>query len=294
MRTADKKSKYGAVGSKNPLKKIVLLTVFSGVLLLITNSAIWLNKQIFDAEKFTQIVTTSINSESSRTAIAQNITDDIFVDRPISKRIAGDFSVKIISGLLNTSQFNNVLNAAIQQMHVYATSNNQADVVIELGAVKDILLQLATISESLGRDVTIDTNKIPDQIVLIEETDIPDLYSATVVMLWIAPISLVFALILLIYPYLKKIADYKDILLIQGLFITVTSFIGYLIGPLFRPPVLSQVNVENRVVIGNLYDTFIASFNSQTLILTLIGVSMALLASAINFYPRFKKTLHKQ
>jgi hypothetical protein len=272
-------------------KKIIWFSLLAGVLLLITNSAVWVNRQIFNTDNFTHTVTTSITSESSRTAIAQNITDKIFTDRPIAQRIAGDFSTKIIGGLLDTDQFNNVLTVAVQRMQVYVTSDNQEDVTIELGSVKDVITQLTAVSETLGREAKVNPDNIPDQIVLIEEEDVPDLYSASVVMLWLAPISLVASLILLAYPYFKKWQVPKKILLVQGVLITLVSLLGYLVGPMFKPPVLSQIKYESRTVVGNLFDAFIATFNSQTVFLTLIGVLLALIGTAWIGYPRFKEAL---
>jgi len=293
MKTRAQTTQSGTSKISMSYKKTAVLTIVAGFLLLVTNSALWVNRNIFNAENFTQIVTTSITSESSRTAIAQNITDNIFQDRPIAKRIAGDFTVKIVSGLLDTTQFNSVLATAVERMQVYVTSSDQEDITIELGAVKDILAQLTSVSESLGREVTVDSSNIPDRITLIEEKDVPDLYNVTVVMLWLAPISLVLALVLLVYPYVKKGVNRSHILLMQGIVVTVVSFAGYLIGPLFRPPVLSQVSVENRVVIGNLYDAFIATFNSQTQLVTVSGLLAIVVAISLIGYPYARQSLAK-
>jgi len=274
--------------NQKSVKNIIIMSLFAGFLLLLTNSAAWVNNQIFNTDNFTNTVTTSLTSESSRVAISQNITDKIFIDKPIAKRVAGDFSTKIIGGLLATDQFSSVVSTAAERMQVYVTSNNQEDVTIELGGVKDILAQLTNVSESLGREVSIDSSNIPDRITLIEEKDIPDLYLAGVVMLWIAPVTLIFALVLLVYPYVKRGDNRKYILLQQGIVVTLVSFMGYLIGPLFRPPVLAQISVENRVVIGNLYDAFIATFNNQTAFVTLSGITMIVIATILISYPRLR------
>jgi energy-converting hydrogenase Eha subunit E len=296
MKSSTNEAQKATPSSSRNYKKVVWVSLIAGLLLLITNSAVWVNRQIFNASNFTSIVTESITSESSRAAIAQNITDKIFAERPIAKRVAGDFSTKIIGGLLNTDQFSNVLSTAAERMQVYVTSDNQEDVTVELGAVKDIITQLTAVSESLGREASIDSNNIPDQILLIEEENVPDLYSVSVIMLWLAPVTLVGALLLLAYPYFKKWGKPNKILLSQGAIIIAVSFMGYLVGPLFRPPVLSQINVENRVVIGNLYDAFIATYNNQTISLTLIGLALIIIGLAWTGYPRARRALleHKK
>jgi energy-converting hydrogenase Eha subunit E len=272
-------------------RKLIWFSIFAGFLLLITNSAYWFNNQIFNKDNFTSTVTTSLTSESSRFAIAENVTNRIFTDRPIAKRVAGDFTTKIISGLLDTEQFKSILAMTVERTQAYATSSNQEDVVIELGTVKDILTQITAISESLGREATIDPENIPESIVLINEENVPDLYSYGVVLLWVAPITLTSALLLLAYPYIKKRGDSKRILFTQGIIIMLTSFIGFLVGPLFRPPVLAQISVENRTVVGDLFDAFIATYNSQTALLALVGLSAVVISSAWIGYPHIKKAV---
>jgi energy-converting hydrogenase Eha subunit E len=110
-------------------------------------------------------------------------------------------------------------------------------------------------------------------------------------MLWLAPISLITAFVLLAFPYIKHLNDKRRILLVQGVAVTVVSLLGFLVGPLFKPPVLAQVNYESRTVIGNLYDAFIATFNNQLLFMTLSGLLLVIIATAWIGYPHFKKTL---
>jgi hypothetical protein len=219
----------------------------------------------------------------------------MFADRPVAKRVAGNFSVKLIGGLLDTDQFKNVLTPAVERMQAYVTSSNQESVVIELGGIKDIITKVTNVSETFGRDATINPENIPDEIVIINENDVPDLYRVGVAFLWIAPLSLIAALALLIYPYAKRLNDRKKILITQGGIITAVGLIALLVGPLFRPPVLAAVKGPNgRVVVGNLYDAFIATFNTQTIALTLIGVLLVLIGTSWIGYPYVKNMVQSR
>ncbi len=280
---------------KQSLNKTIILTVFAGFFLLITNSAIWVNNQIFDSENFTNTVTTSLTSESSRTAISEEITNRIFADRPVAKRIAGNFSTKLIGGLLDTDQFKNILTPAVERIQAYATSSNQQTVAIELGGVKDIITRITNVAETLDREVAVNTANIPDQIVIINAENVPDLYKIGIVFLWLAPLAFFAAVALLSYPYLKHLNDKKKILITQGSIITLAGLIGLLVGPLFKPPLMSIAKEPNgRVVIGNLYDAFIATFNSQTTILALLGVLIVLIATAWIGYPYVKNMVNSR
>jgi hypothetical protein len=224
--------------------------------------------------------------------MSQEITDRIFQDRPIVKRIAGDFSTKIISGLLATDQFNNVLTPAVERIQAYATSSNQEDVAIDIAGIKDVIIRITNIAENAGREVNVQPENIPDQITLLESDNVPDFYRIGVVFLWLAPLSFIAALILLVYPYAKRLNDKKKLLVVQGSIITVFGLVGLLVGPLFKPPVLANVNGPNgRVIVGNLYDSFISTFNSQTIVLALVGVLMILISTTWIGYPYAKNAI---
>ncbi len=273
-------------------RRTILLSILAGFFLLIANSAIWVNNQIFDTQAFTSTVTTSLTSESSRTAMAQEITDKVFENRPIAKRIAGDFSTKLVSGLLATEQFNNLLTPAVERIQAYTTSSNQETVSVDLAGVKDIITRITNISANLGNEVTIETENIPDQIILLNADNVPDFYRIGIIFLWLAPLAFIAALALLAYPYIKRLNDRKRIVAVQGSIITVFGLIGLLVGPLFKPPVLSSINSPNgRVIVGNLYDAFIATFNSQTILLALLGVLMVLISTAWIGYPYAKTAI---
>src|SRR5687767_7870147 len=90
--------------SNSLLRKILtaLLLSAAGLALLLVHSAYWINHTIFDQATFTNIVTTSVTSESSRNAIAASTVDRVLADRPVAKRLAGDRLTALLSGLLGS------------------------------------------------------------------------------------------------------------------------------------------------------------------------------------------------
>jgi hypothetical protein len=218
------------------------------------------------------------------------VTDKIFEDRPIAKRLVGNFSDKLISGLLATDQFENVLGVAVDKLQVYATSDEQQDVEIDLTGIKSVITQVTNVADTLGGDVSIETDNVPDTITLVKEENVPDFYRAGVIMMWLAPICLIGAIILLLIPYKKKWHNRKATLITQGTVITLGGFLTLLIGPLVRVPLLAQVNTSNgRIVIGNLYDAFISTFNSQTLWIIIFGLLAVVVGLSIYFVPYASK-----
>lgn len=264
-------------------------SVLAGFLLLITNSAIWVNRYIFDTGNFSNVVTTSLTSESSRRAIAQGVTDRVFADRPVLKNVVGDIPVNIVSGLLGTEQATKAIDVVATRLQTRVTSSEPTPIAVDLSGIKNVLTQLYNVSTNLGREPQINPENIPSEIVLVDEDDIPNLYRASVVFLWLAPLALIGAAVSLIYTYVKNKKEYKLILVIQGACIAGVGMLALLVGPLFRPPLLSKLGTESgRTVIGNLYDAFITTFNAQTGFFIGIGIVMMLSGGGLILYTKLK------
>lgn len=277
------------VRTKLLTKRLIITSLVAGFLLVIVNSAIWTNRQIFNTQNFTNTATESITSEPSREAIGARITDEVLKDRPILRNIAGDQITNLISGLLGTDQSSKLLTAAVSKMQIYVTSKNQQDVDVDISGLKNTLTKISELN------IVDDTNRvnvesIPDRIVLIQEENVPNLYNIGVTLNWLAPVGFLLAAVLLALPYLANRKDYVFIMTIQGAVIAFFGFIALLIGPLLKPSVLEPFrNVNGRTVVGNLYDAFIDTFNSQTRILIFVGLLVCLVALGIKLLPQVKK-----
>lgn len=257
---------------------LVVSSVIAALLLMVTNSAIWFNKQIFDSANFTNTAVTAVTSVSSRQAIGARITDELLANRPLVKNVAGDQITNVISGLLGTDQAERLLTAAVSRMQVYVTSSDQQDVAIDLSGIKPTISQIASVLNT-DRANNLDTNKIPDNLVLVQAQNVPDLYSYGVVLSWLAPISAIGALALFALPYYKDRSKYKLILSVQAAAIAVAGLLSLLVGPLFRPMALQPFqNVNGRAVVANIYDAFIQTFNSQSMVLIYLGLLVGIVA----------------
>lgn len=271
-------------------KGVVISCIVAGFLLLISNSALWINRQIFNTGNFSETAVSSITSQSSRDAIAAKITDETLSNHPRIQNVVDDSLVKLISGLLDGDRFETVLSKSISKLQVYLTSANQQDVVIDLSSAKGVINRLVEVSARNGNtdNARQRLNNIPDQIVIIEAKNIPDFYKYAVAMNFLAPVAFLLALALLAYPYFRNLKDYLSIMAIQGFAIIFAGLAGLLIGPLFRPVALGPIQDPNvRVIAGNLYDSFIATFNNQTMMMIAAGLvvcAAALIIKAVTVY----------
>lgn len=265
-------------------KRVIITSIIAGVLLLVVNSAIWVNRQIFNERNFTETTVTSLTSQSSRDAIAGKITDEALQNYPRIQNLADDRLNKLISGLLDGERVHTVLTKSVSKLHIYLTSQNQEDVVVNLSGVKDTINRLAEITgrDETGGPLLQKVENTPDQIVLVKAANVPDFYKYGVAVSFIAPVALLIAIILIAVPYVKDKANYLSIMLIQGITLVIVGLVAMLTGPLFRPVALSSISDSNgRVIVENLYNSFIASFNKQNLMLVIIGLVICVIVFVI-------------
>lgn len=265
-------------------RRLAVTGVIASLLLVIANSAFWINKNIFDTDNFTKIAVTSVTSESSRQAIANEVVDRALQDKPIVKQIAGPTAVKLVGSLLSTDQFTKVLEVSVSKLQVYLTSSDQQSIVLNLSGVKSVFGQVISLAGDANSNAEAKVNNVPDQIVLVNAENIPSFYKYGLVFLWLGPIAGILAIALLAYPYIRDRSRYYIIAATQGAMLIVVGYLCQLLGPLFKPPLLANIpSANSRVVVGNLYDAFIGSFNSQSLLLVKLGFALALLPLGVHY-----------
>lgn len=276
-------------------RRLLLTSIFAALLLVVANSALWINRTIFNTDTFTDIAVTSITSESSRQAIASEVVDRALGDRPIIREIAGPTATRLVSSLLGTDQFDSVLHFAVGKLQVYLTSNERESIVLNLASVKNIATSLISVAGQNTGDVEAKVGAVPDQIVLVDASNIPSFYKYGLVFLWLGPLTAIGALVLLAYPYIRDRSKYYIIAAAQGLVVAAMGLLCLLVGPLFKPPVLANIpSANSRTVVSNLYDAFVNTFNHQSFNLVKVGIALAVVPLVvrfgIKFYTRWSQT----
>lgn len=246
------------------------LAILAALLLMVANSAFWFNKYIFDQDNFTSLTTSAVEQESSRQAIATELSSKIFANRPVLARVAEEPVTKIITGALGSNIAQKVFTKAVDSLHTIATSANPQDVSLDLVPVKQVVanLALAFDNQATPGEAAIKVQDLPDTITIVDASKVPNIYNMGVVLLWVAPFAAVISLVLFGYNIFiarRSWHDIASVLAIYALVVAVVGGIALLIGPLFKPLVLSNVQSSNmQVVVGNIYTAFVATFDKQS------------------------------
>lgn len=282
---------------KSFYRNTIILAVLAGIFIFIANSAVWVNRYIFDRQNFTQVAVTSLSSESSRNAIASEVADRALSEVPLLRQALGGTVEKVVSGILGTDQFKTVLTKSVNAMHVYFTTENRQTIGLDLTSTKQVINTVLGALQQVGQNESQaieKVNSVPDQIVILSKDALPSFYKQSVALMWLGPIAAIVAAILLVIPYVKNVRRYKSIVAIQGAAIALFGMIAMLVGPLFKPPVLANIETANaRIVVENLYNAFIATFNAQSNVLVVTGLLMIVAVLVIyigqNVYMRYLK-----
>lgn len=273
--------------NKNSTPRLLALSSIGVLFLIVANSALWVNRTIFNTQNFSRITSSSLLSESSRGAISDEIVQQALSGRPLIRNAVQEPASKFISGLLSTSQVELALNRASSRLQVAVTSEHKENIEIDLSSVKNTAAKLIDIAGQDQEATSID--KIPSKITLVDVSKIPEFYRLGTLFMWVGPLALILGLLLLAEPHLRAKKLRLDVLPTQGCIVIAGYLLGLLMGPLFRPPVLSQfTNINMRLVAENLYNSFVASFNSQLKFILIIGVVMLLAPAVTKLYLMIK------
>ena len=263
------------------------------ILLLILHSAYWMNQNFLNNQNFSQKVSSVLAQDSSREAIGQEVSDQVFKDKPVLGKVAGDKLSSIVTSILGTDIANKVVTRVSSDTVLYLTSAKQKPIEISLSEIKPVIVTLSTVLNSVDKssNVSIDASTIPDKIVLLEPGTIPSLYRYSVILSWMVPFAaiLVIGLFALIVR-LRKLSIRQGIKR-AGVILLSSSIIGMIIGPIFKPPAVSMLQSASlRTLTSNLYDAFWGPFFTQMTYMFILGFILI----AVSFIPLARPSFMKK
>ncbi len=263
------------------------------ILLLILHSAYWMNQNFLNNQNFSQKVSSVLAQDSSREAIGQEVSDQVFKDKPVLGRVAGDKLSSIVTSILGTDIANKVVTRVSSDTVLYLTSAKQKPIEISLSEIKPIIVTLSTVLNSVDKtsNVSIDSSTIPDKVVLLEPGTIPSLYRYSVILSWMVPFSAIIVLgLFALIVRLRKLSIRQGIKR-AGILLLSSSVIGMIVGPIFKPPAVSMLQSASlRTLTSNLYDAFWGPFFTQMTYMFILGFILI----AVSFIPLARPSFLKK
>lgn len=255
-----------------------IIIVFAGICLFLAQSSYWIRHTVFDQATFTSIASSTLQDDQNRTIIASAITDAALQDYPRIKNAVSDRVTPLISGVLASDIGVKVQNGLIQRTYAYLLAPNREDIAIDLTSIKQIATRLATLADTTGNEVNIDPSKIPDEIVLVQTEDVPDLSGVSRMFIWLAPLFWLLTIGLFTwFVALGGRAGYARRVYAMYAAIVIVGCVGLATGP-FVPPMIASLitNIHIQQLADSLTMAFLAPFIVQ--MWWMLGVSTVVVA----------------
>jgi cytochrome bd-type quinol oxidase subunit 1 len=295
-----KESIVTAMKTPTHTKYIVKISLFFTVvatLLIIALTGFWLQRTFFNTERFTQIASTSIVSESSRQSIGTLVAERVFANRPALESIFSDRLSSFTAGILATDSAQKIIQTAAQEAQLLITSPRRDPVVLNLTSIKTAITGVQSITQTPDAERRINIGDIPDSITLIDTSELPNVHNLAVYVLWLGPISLLIASIAIIWWILRATKKYR-LRRVQIVFsvLIATAIIAVVLGPLIEPAFIAiGRDAASQTLLRNLYEAFTLPFTNQALLVGLVGV-IGLLSTTLyaHFLSKYSVHLHIQ
>ncbi len=114
-----------------------ILAVLTAILLLLSSLGWWANNYLLDSQQFTQSANEVLDQEEVQTAFAAAITDQISNAAGTDLQFAEPFISSIVSGVVQSRQFQTVLDAAVLRAHKAIVGGGARSAVLDLTDIVD-------------------------------------------------------------------------------------------------------------------------------------------------------------
>lgn len=264
----------------NQSSKVVgwILITFAALLLLLAQSSMWVKNTLMNQTEFKSIFMTTIMQEQNRNAVASKIVDEALKNRPVIKNVAGDRLTSLVSGLLASDMGERIIGNLTTKIYSYVTRPNPQNVQLNLTVIKEPLAALSSVAQTVGAKTTLDTNAIPDTIVLVNAKEVPNLNGVYVAFIWLAPIFWLLTLgTFSLYVYLGK-REYAKRVYRSYIAVVIVGIICLMVAAYLPSSLGAMVSDDNvSEIVTNLTTASVVPFSTQAWIMlgvTTLGVAV--------------------
>lgn len=263
-----------------------ILMVLGTIGLLFSTTAFWMTDSVYNQEAFTNTVVQVLSTEEVGQAVARKVVSEALVDRPVVDWLIGDYLNALAFGVLQTEAMQSLLEAGIGFFHSQVIGGEAYDVVINIAPLKNILSIANNLFDIEGIeqiDQELNLQQLPDSIVLIDASTVPNIYPTIRFMVWAGPVAGLVGLIMLVTGWITSPDRVKELLRAGGV-ITAISGLYYLMVPYL----LNALSVEitdnfTRLLAGKILEAFAVSLQDSILTWILIGVAIMTISGVWTF-----------
>ncbi len=247
-------------------RTIIILSVIVSVFLVLASIGIWLERQIFDEERFKTTAVDVIKTGQVREAIADEIIIIVTGDFPELNNLATEFVQPTLAELLNSNFVSAAVEEVAGEIQVALTSSEPQAVAIDISGITGPLKTAVGFIPNLSSEVENAVKDLPASIDLIEKGGIPSIFSIGLIMMWLGRLTGISALVIFGIMVWKAIANRQSqILRTLGIYVSVGAAVFLVLIWAFSSPILSTIGSGNiRVIVSSIFEAFIGILINQT------------------------------
>jgi hypothetical protein len=268
--------------------KVYWFSILAAVLLVLSGFSYWLSSTIFNEQAFVKATTAVMTSQETTSSIAAAIVDKTLENNPVTKNLIGDKLTSVISGLLNTDTFTEVVEGTAGRIYLQITAENPKGVVINTQNVKSLVTPILSVVASPEQKEKLESLNIPDEIVIVDPNSVPSIYFLTNY-LWIWPFALLGALGLI--GWIIYASDKKARLVVTQKVAAIVAIVGFLataIIPSIEPTIVKNIqNYNLRVVAGNIYEGLSTPLFNMYFALTTFAIAVVITVFIFQYYVKW-------
>lgn len=269
-------------------RMMTALAITATVFLLIANFGLWLERQIFNQDRFVQTAVQVIKTQEVRDAISEEIIDEAFADLPKLEQVAEEFLQSPLSALLDSDIVESATEEIAREIQVALTSKDPQAVAIDISGVTEPAKNIARVLPNLDKEIESAIRNLPDSIVLIEKGEVPSLYTMGTVFLPLGRISVVAGLAIIVGLIWVAVAGrLSRVLKILGSSLSIGAVIFLILIWALQSSILASVGGGNiQIIVSNIYEAFINLLVRQTFVMLLGGLLIIAGGYILDFFWR--------
>lgn len=231
----------------------MVFAFFAGILLLFAQTAFWVTSTLNNQTYFIDTLVQVFQKEEVRGVVAKEILSQVFAQRPILQRLSGSFIEPALVGILGSTQFENILRLAANKYYDFAIAQSPQDFSIDIAQFKQTVAILTALTNTEDR---INVAELPDQILLVNASQIPDIHRIIAFAVWAGPILLLIGIIFLVAAIVLSRDPLKETMR-AGFIVAGLSFLFYLAIPYINNGTsATYFNTNTRIIFSELYTVF--------------------------------------
>ena len=246
---------------------------------LLASLGFWMRTIVLQEDSFVAISTESLSAEEVRLAIGNRIIDAALEERPIVLNFVRDPASELIAGILGTSFVEGMLELVSRVLFEVLVYSRGDKVAINLEPIKNFVADILNALAPEGSE-PIDGSRIPNEIVILEEGDLPPIQDYIIAIEWIT-LGLGLAAIGIVGFVLSRAwaePERDSYLKWIGGSLAVGAFVLLLLTwSAGSTATLSVSDETGRIVVTETYGNLVSQLRVQSLGLVVIGIGVWLI-----------------